>query len=134
MFALTWGQGQNLGTPDTCMTPAAPSPVPVPYPNISMTSTCANASPKVLIECMPTLNLMSTCAMSQGDEAGSLLGVATGMVMGPTIYLAGCTGVTIDGQPAQRLTSVTGHNCMATSPNAPGSTIAPSQETVLCLK
>ena len=132
MFGLTFGEGMNMGFPDVCLTPVV-VPVPIPYPNISQTATCADPLPGVLMECLPSMNLMSTCELSEGDEAGSLLGVVSHMISGPTMYIVGSTGVLIDGAPAQRLTSVTGQNAMEVLPNTPGVTIVPSQETVLCL-
>ncbi len=133
MFALTWGQGQNMGFPDTCLTPVGPAVVPIPYPNVSLTSTCTNPVPTVLMGCLPVMNQQAICAVSSGDEGGVNTGVVSHMIIGPTTYLVGSLGVFADGLPVMRLTSVTGQNCMGVTPNAPGSTIAPSQETVLCL-
>jgi len=132
MYGLTWGDGMNMGFPDVCLTPAV-VPVPIPYPNISETATCSEPLSIVLMECLPSMNQMSQCEVSEGDEAGVQLGVVSGMVSGPTIYLVGSVGVLIDGMPAQRLTSVTGQNAMEVLPNCPGATIVPSQEVVLCL-
>ncbi|MCK5941064.1 MAG: DUF4150 domain-containing protein, partial [Planctomycetes bacterium] len=36
MPAANQGVGMNMGFPDVCTTPAAPSPIPIPYPNIGM--------------------------------------------------------------------------------------------------
>ncbi len=52
---------------------------------------------------------------------------------GQTEYLVGCITIMVDGVPAQRLTSVTGQNCLAVLPNAPGVSLVPSQVTVLTL-
>ncbi len=133
MFGLTWGEGMNMGFPDTCLTPVGPVVVPLPYPNISETATCSNPVPTVLLECLPSMNQMSTCEVSEGDQPGVNTGVVSHMIGGPTMYVCGSTGVVIQGMPAMRLTSVTGQNAMEMLPNAPGSTIAPSQETVLFL-
>lgn len=132
MFGLTWGDGMNLGFPDVCLTPII-VPVPIPYPNISETATCAEPLPSVLMECLPSMNQMSTCEVSEGDEAGVETGVVSHLISGPTMYMVGSMGVLIDGLPAQRLTSVTGQNAMEVVPNGPGMTLVPSQEVVLCL-
>ncbi len=133
MFQLTSAGGMNLGVPDVCLTPTPVGPIPVPYPN---TSTGATANPAttaltVLTDGMPSLNQMSMIPMSSGDNPGVNLGVASGLVMGPTEFILGSVTVIKEGAPAQRLTSITGHN--GVSMNAPGVSLAPSQVTVIVL-
>ena len=132
MFMLTMGAGMDLGFPDVCLTPAV-VPVPVPYPDIAMTATTAPAAYNVLVDCMPVINQLSTGLLSFGDEAGTLGGVGSHLIDGQTEYIVGCTTILVDGIPAQRLTSVTGQNCLAKLPNAPGMCLCPSQVTVLTL-
>jgi len=129
---LTMGAGMDLGFPDVCLTPAV-VPVPVPYPDIAMTATTAPAAYNVLVDCMPVINQLSTGLLSFGDEAGTLGGVASHLIDGQTEYIVGCATILVDGIPAQRLTSVTGQNCLAKLPNAPGMCLCPSQVTVLTL-
>ena len=134
MFQLTMAGGMNLGFPDVCNTPlAAGAPVPVPYPNISTGATTnpATTALTVLTDGMPSLNQLSEIFISNGDEAGVQLGVMSGMIMGPTEFLVGSMTVLKEGAPAQRLTSMTGHNGL--SMNCPGVSLAPSQVTVLVL-
>lgn len=133
MFALTQGAGIDLGFPDCCLTPVGPVPVPVPYPNIAESATTAPAAYNVLTDCMPTLTQMSMGLVSEGDEPGVLMGVVSHLESGQTMYLVGCITILADGLPVQRLTSVTGQNCLAVLPNAPGMCICPSQCTVLTL-
>ncbi|OEU66695.1 MAG: hypothetical protein BA863_16795 [Desulfovibrio sp. S3730MH75] len=133
MFALTQGAGMDMGFPDVCLTPVGPVPVPIPYPNIAESATTAPAAYNVLIDCMPTLNQVSLGLVSEGDEPGVELGVVSHLESGQTEYLVGCITIMADGLPAQRLTSVTGQNCLAVLPNAPGMCICPSQVTVLTL-
>jgi len=133
MFQLTNAGGMNLGFPDVCLTPTPVGPIPVPYPN---TTTGATANPAttaltVLTDGMPSLNQMSMIPISNGDNAGVNMGVASGLVMGPTEFILGSVTVIKEGSPAQRLTSITGHN--GVSMNAPGVALAPSQVTVLVL-
>ncbi len=132
MFALTQGAGMDFGFPDVCLTPII-VPVPIPYPNIAESATTAPAAYNVLIDCMPTLNQVSLGLISEGDEPGVELGVVSHLESGQTEYLVGCITIMADGLPAQRLTSVTGQNCLAVLPNAPGMCICPSQVTVLTL-
>ena len=74
---------------------------------------------------------MSMETISNGDNAGVNLGVASGLVMGPTEFILGSFTVLKGGTPAQRMTSITGHNGL--SMNAPGVSLAPSQVAVLVL-
>lgn len=136
MFALTMAGGQNMAVPDTCITPipspAGPIPTPLPYPNMS---TCATAIPatvasNVLINCMPALNMTSMIPMSQGDNVGVNMGVASGTVMGPTSFVRGSTAVLLKGAPAVRVTDSTIQN----STNCPGVSLVPTQPKVLILK
>lgn len=133
MFMLSMGAGTDMGFPDVCNTPVPPAVVPVPYPNISMTSTATPACYTILVDCMPALNQMSQNMLSNGDEAGLSLGMATARIMGSAEYMVGCFTILAGGAPAQRMTSVTGQNCMGVMPNAPGMCVAPSQITTLTL-
>lgn len=133
MFSLTMGAGMELGFPDVCLTPIGPVPAPIPYPNISETATTAPAAYNILTDCMPTLNQVSMGLVSEGDEPGVEMGVISHLESGQTEHLVGCITIFADGLPVQRLTSVTGQNCLAVLPNAPGVAIVPSQVTVLTL-
>ena len=132
MFMLTTGAGLDLGFPDVCLTPAAAG-APLPYPDIAMTATSAPAAYNVLVDCMPTVNLLSKGLVSFGDEAGTAGGVVSHLIDGQTEYMVGCETILVDGVPAQRMTSVTGQNSLGMMPNAPGMCLAPSQVTVLSL-
>lgn len=133
MFQSTMGGGMNMGFPDVCNTPTPVGPVPIPYPNISNgpTANPATAAMTVLTDCMPSFNMATEVLISNGDQAGVALGVASGMIMGPTEHILGSFTVLTGGSPAQRLTSMTGQNGM--SMNCPGVTLAPSQVSVLVL-
>lgn len=137
MFMLTMGEGMDLGFPDVCLTPiptpAGPVPTPIPYPNIAESVTTAPAAYNVLIDCMPVINTLSTGLVSEGDDTGVETGLVSHMISGQTHYEVGCFTIFVDGMPAQRMTSVTGQNCMALLPNGPGMCLVPSQVTVLSL-
>lgn len=129
MFANCQLMGTDMAFPDVCMTPAAPSPIPVPYPNIAMGPMAIPNCPTVLIMGGPVHNLATTIPMTNGDNAGVLLGVASGTVMGPSRHTTGANTVLFHGMPATRLTSTTLQN----STNAMGARIVPSQTLVLIL-
>lgn len=130
MFANCQLMGTDTGFPDVCITPAAPSPIPVPYPNIAMGNMAIPNCPTILIMGGPAHNLATVIPMSNGDNAGVMLGVASGTVMGPSRAVLGAFTVLFLGMPASRLTSVTIQN----STNCPGVRSVPSQPLVVLLR
>jgi hypothetical protein len=133
MFQNTMTGGMCLGFPDVCNTPTPVGPVPIPYPNMA-TGATANPSTvamNVLVDGSPCHNQLTKGTLSNGDNAGVAGGVVSGMDMGPNEYILGSITVLKGGAPAQRLTSVSGHN--GASMNCPGVSLAPSQVTVLVL-
>jgi hypothetical protein len=130
MFANCQMSGQDMGFPDVCLTPAPPAPpIPIPYPNIAMGPTAIPNCPTILIMGAPIHNLATTIPMTNGDNAGVMMGVASGTVMGPSKHLTGAFTVLMNGMPASRLTSASLQN----STNCPGVRIVPSQALVLLL-
>lgn len=133
MFALSMGAGMDMCFPDVCLTPTPAGPVPIPYPNTAMSSSSSPVATTVLVECTPAINQMSKGLVSIGDQGGLNTGVVSHMVGGQACYTVGCFSIMLGGAPAQRLTSVTGQNCLGASPNGVGACIAPSQTTLLTL-
>lgn len=131
MFANTQMMGQDMGFPDVCLTPAppAPAPIPIPYPNIAMGPMAVPNVPTILILGMPVHNLGTTIPMTNGDNAGVAMGVASGTVMGPSRHLVGSFTMLWMNMPASRLTSMSLQN----STNCPGCRIVPSQTNVVIL-
>lgn len=127
MFANTQMMGMDLGFPDVCLTP--PTAIPVPYANVALSPMGLGFCPKVLYGGAPAHNMTTTIPMTNGDNAGIMLGVASGMVMGPSRHLTAAFTVLVGGIPATRLTSVSLQN----STNCPGMRIVPSQPKVLLL-
>jgi Domain of unknown function (DUF4150) len=121
--------GMDMGFPDVCLTPAGPAVVPVPYPNIAMAPMGVPAAYNVLFVCAPAHNLSTLIPLTNGDNAGVAMGVASGTVMGPSRHLTAAFTVLLAGMPATRLTSMTLQN----STNCPGARIVPSQAKVLLL-
>lgn len=129
MFANTQMAGQDMGVPDVCLTPSPAGPIPIPYPNIAMGPTAVPSQVKVLILGAPVHNMSTSIPMTNGDNAGVSMGVASGTVMGPSRHLTAAFTVIIGGAPATRLTSTSLQN----STNCPGTRIVPSQTKVLIL-
>lgn len=128
MFANTQMGGMDFAFPDVCLTPM-PAPVPVPYPNIAAGPMGVPAAYNVLWGCAPTHNMSTIVPLTNGDNAGVAMGVASGLVMGPSRHLTAAFSVLVGGMPATRMTSMSLQN----STNAPGCRIAPSQIKVLLL-
>ena len=129
MFANTQMMGMDLAFPDVCLTPTPAGPIPIPYPNIAMGPTAIPSQVNTLFMCTPAHNLATTTPLTNGDNAGVAMGVASGMVMGPSRHVLPCATVLVGGVPATRLTSVSIQN----STNAPGMRIVPSQVKVILL-
>ena len=73
--------------------------------------------------------MSTTVVMSNGDNAGVMMGVASGLVMGPSRHLTASFTTLVGGMPLTRMTSMSLQN----STNAPGMRVAPSQVKVLVL-
>jgi len=128
MFANSQMMGMSMGFPDVCLTPM-PAPVPIPYPNISMQPMGVPAAYNVLFMGTPAHNMATTVPLTNGDNAGVALGVASGLVMGPSRHVTAAFTVLAGGVPATRLTSMT----ITNSTNCPAVSLVPSQVKVLLL-
>ena len=129
MFANSQMMGMDMGFPDVCLTPTPVGPVPIPYPNIAAGPMGVPAAYNVLFMGTPAHNMSTTVPLSNGDNAGVAMGVASGLVMGPARHLTGAFTVLVGGSPATRLTSMSLQN----STNCPGMRAVPSQTKVLLL-
>lgn len=133
MFANTQMGGMNTGFPDVCLTPiptpAGPIPTPLPYPNIATGMMGVPAAYNILFGGTPTHNMMTTIPLTNGDNTGVNMGVASGTVMGPSRALTAAFTVLVGGTPVTRMTSMNLQN----STNCPGVSLVPSQLRVLVL-
>lgn len=129
MFANTQMMGTDTGFPDVCLTPSPVGPVPIPYPNIALGPTATPSQVQVFNFYTPAHTLSTLIPMTNGDNAGVSMGVASGTVMGPRRHLTAAFTVLVGGMPATKLTSGAIHN----STNCPGARIVPSQVKVVLL-
>lgn len=129
MFANCQMMGMDTGFPDVCLTPTPAGPVPIPYPNIGMGPTAVPVCLNVLFMGTPAHNMATTTPLSNGDNAGVALGVASGLVMGPVRHVTGSFTTLVGGMPATRMTSVSIQN----NTNCPGCRVVPSQPKILIL-
>ncbi len=128
MFANSQMMGVDMGFPDVCLTPT-PVPVPIPYPNIAAGPMGVPAAYNILFMGTPAHNMATTIPLTNGDNAGVALGVASGLVMGPSRHVTAAFTVLVLGMPCTRMTSVSIQN----STNCPGARLVPSQVIVTVL-
>lgn len=115
-----------MAFPDACMTPVGPVVVVMTYPNMAMKVMAIPAQFNFMAMGFPVHNIAAIIPITEGDEAGVLLGVMSGLEMGPAEYMEGSAILLAAGVPATTL----GASTMQNSTNAFGFEIAPTQ-TVL---
>ncbi len=127
MMPMTFGLGMSMAMPDVCKTP--PFAIPVPYPNIANNALAIPGYMTIMINCMPELNMASQYALSNGDEAGAMGGVVSGIIVGIGRPVMGSVCYFVGGMPSWRTIAPTIQNIA----NAPGISMVPSQviKTVL---
>ena len=128
MMPMTFGMGMSMATPDVCMTP--PFAIPAPFPNMGNNAMAVPTYFTIMINCQPELNIGGQYAMTNGDEAGTMGGVASGMIMGMGRPMMGSTCYFVGGMPSWRLTAPTMQNMS----NAPGVSAVPSQTVKIVLR
>ena len=109
--------GISIAFPDVCKTPAPPAPpIPIPYPNISKSSDTAKGSKKVKMDGNPICLKDSNFMMSTGDEAGSLMGVASNKIKGKSEFVNFSFDVKVEGKNVARAMDLMLHNDKNTPP------------------
>jgi len=126
MFANCQLAGTDLASPDVCKVPPG---VPTNFVNNAQGNMAIPNQTTVFIMCMPQHNLGTIIPMTNGDNPGTDLGVASGTVMARSKHVTGVSNVVICGQIATRMTSQTLQN----QTNAQGTRVAPSQQIVVLL-
>ncbi|ASP39838.1 hypothetical protein CHH28_14660 [Bacterioplanes sanyensis] len=124
MFATTQCIAMHLSVIDVCKTP-----IPVPMPNIGLSCTAIPNIFNMFTEAMPDHNLLTMVPLSNGDQAGILMGVVSSTIMGPVENIIGSFKVFKSVMPATKMLCVSTHNTY----NTIGITITPSQVKVMIL-
>src|SRR3954471_19896555 len=109
--------GVSMAFPDVCKTPAPPAPpIPIPYPNVAKSSDTAQGSKTVTCDgnaiCLKDSNFMT----STGDEAGSLMGVASNKIKGKAEFVNYSFDVQVEGKNVPRAMDLMLHNDKNTPP------------------
>jgi hypothetical protein len=109
--------GITTAFPDVCKTPAPPAPpIPIPYPNIAKSSDTASGASTVKCDGNPTCVKDSNFSMSTGDEAGSLLGIASNKIKGKAEFVNFSFDVKFEGKNVARAMDLMLHNDKNTPP------------------
>jgi hypothetical protein len=109
--------GISIAFPDVCKTPAPPAPfVPIPYPNIAQSSDTAQGAGTVKCDGNPPCVKDSNFKMSTGDEAGSLMGIASNKIKGKAEFVNFSFDVKFDGKNVARALDLMLHNDKNTPP------------------
>jgi hypothetical protein len=135
MFALTLKPGITTSIPpDVCKMPSPAGPIPTPLVNIFQMNQAnpGTLTQKVKVNGAQAYNAQTKIQMSTGDEAGSLGGVVSNMIIGPASYNpAGASKkVMFEGKPALPIGSQTFQNGDA-SFNTTGISAMPTQAVVI---
>lgn len=129
MFANTNLGVLNFGFPDVCLVP--PFAIPTPFPNLAFSTTHIPSVFNVLFGGGLAENLLTTGTVSNGDEAGVLLGLISHFMDGPDRPFLGSFKTLVGGIFSTRLTTINGQNGFL--PNSVGISLTPSQFRVLLL-
>lgn len=109
--ALTIAGGQVTCTvPDVCNTPSPTGTVPIPYPNLGEPAMAEPTTETVFIAGALACTKSSQIELSDGDQAGSSGGVASGEIMGKVAFVLASFKVKLDGNPAVYQGNLTTHN------------------------
>jgi hypothetical protein len=109
--------GITSAFPDVCKTPAPPAPpIPIPYPNIAKSSDTAQGASTVKCDGNPVCVKDSNFMVSTGDEAGSLLGVASNKIKGKAEFVNFSFDVKFEGKNVPRAMDLMLHNDKNTPP------------------
>jgi len=126
MFATTQFTAMSLAFPDVCKTP-----VPVPFPNLAQSVTHIPNNFNQYYCAGSVHNLLTPGTISNGDEAGALMGVVSNLIISMDRYLLGSFKLFSGIAPAARLTTMTTQN--GPIPNTVGFTALPSVNRVLVI-
>jgi hypothetical protein len=104
----------------------------MPYPNTALLeqSIVPTMAMSVKIVGFYAATVQTQISMSSGDEAGSMGGVVSNMVVGPCQFKLGSETVKMEGQAAAYFGSLVGQNNTSNANVPVGSQISPSQVSV----
>lgn len=122
-IAQNKGAGMNIGPPDVCLTP--PAPTPVAYINVALNAMAVAFCQNILLSMLPAFNLATKIPITMGDDPGT-------DGPGPKRvgeFVMGSPKVYFNGLQAIRVTSPTTGN----SKNVGGNAQVPSATNVFLI-
>ena len=129
MFATTQLIAMSFSFPDVCKVVVGVAIILLPFPNMGMASSHIPSVYNHYIGGGMVHNLLTFGTISNGDEAGTAMGVVSNMIIGPDQYILGSFKVFHSVTPASRQTSLTTNN----SYNMIGLVLVPSLNVVILL-
>jgi hypothetical protein len=120
----------DFAMPDVCLTPVGPAVAPIPYPNFALGPVAPPAQLTVLNMAMPGHNLLATHVTTLGDNVGVSMGVASGLVMGPSRQVSCSTNLIYGVAPVTKMLN----SSMQNSTNMVGMCLSPAQIKVINLR
>lgn len=108
--------GVTIAFPDVCKTPSPAGPIPIPYPNVAKSSDTSQGTSTVKCDGNPVCVKDSNFMMSTGDEAGSLLGIASNKIKGKAEFVNVSFDVKFEGKGVARALDPMLHNDKNTPP------------------
>jgi hypothetical protein len=95
----------TVTVPDVCLTPSPGGPVPIPYTNVAFSKDLSGGTATVSADGGNMCAISgSEFSLSNGDEAGTAGGVASGTFIKEAAWITYSFDVTLEGQGACRLT------------------------------
>lgn len=126
MYAVTTGGGDLISSADICKTYVGTAVSPMTYPNTASTALGMPSATQVLISGSPAVHKNTSYIPSNGDEAGTVGGTVSAIIMGEVKISSMSATVNIEGNAAVYYSMATTHN----QNNAVGLVSTPSQTTV----
>lgn len=132
MFCKTQMFSLSFAFPDVCKV-LMPAPVPTPLPNFAFSTLAIPTIFNHFITAMPVHNLLTTTAISSGNEVSAPGGggVVSNMFIGSKRNLLGSFKTFFQCMPTTRMLDMSGQNGLLS--NIPGANLSPSQIKVLVL-
>ncbi|MEP9379204.1 DUF4150 domain-containing protein [Aquabacter sp. CN5-332] len=118
-----------MAFPDPCKTIVGPAVVVIPYPVIGLRNTAVPNQLKTCVSAMPVHNLATSIPLTNGDNAGTLLGIISQTEMGPSRNMLGSSNFFVGGTPVTTMGAPTLQNNQA-----PGLTSAATQIKLMSMR
>ncbi len=132
MFCKTQFPSISFAFPDVCNITTPAGPIPTPLPNFAFSCLAIPNIFNHFISAMPVHNLLTTTAISTGNEvAAPMGGVVSARFIGEKKNLLGSFRTYFSCMPSTRMLDLSAQN--GSMANIPGLNLSPSQVKVMVL-